>query len=74
MHFQTSKHRLGNKGALPLTSLFGCCRIGEAGKEISTRPYHFIVGRQLKGSVFGGWRSREDIPKLAQRVISGELQ
>ncbi|CDJ53326.1 alcohol dehydrogenase class III, putative [Eimeria brunetti] len=48
--------------------------IGEAGKEVSTRPYHFIVGRQLKGSVFGGWRSREDIPKLAQKVINGELQ
>ncbi|CDJ30529.1 alcohol dehydrogenase class III, putative [Eimeria mitis] len=48
--------------------------IGEAGKEISTRPYHFIVGRQLKGSVFGGWRSREDIPKLAQKVINGEIR
>ncbi|CDJ33188.1 uncharacterized protein EMH_0080750 [Eimeria mitis] len=46
----------------------------EAGKEISTRPYHFIVGRQLKGSVFGGWRSREDIPKLAQKVINGEIR
>ncbi|CDI84435.1 alcohol dehydrogenase class III, putative [Eimeria acervulina] len=48
--------------------------IGEAGKEISTRPYNFIVGRQLKGSVFGGWRSREDIPKLAQKVINGEIK
>ncbi|OEH73981.1 alcohol dehydrogenase [Cyclospora cayetanensis] len=48
--------------------------IGEAGKEISTRPYHFIVGRQLKGSVFGGWRSRDDVPKLAEKVINGELK
>lgn len=48
--------------------------IGEAGKEISTRPYHFIVGRQLKGSVFGGWKSRRDIPKLAELVIHGKLK
>ncbi|KAL8444945.1 hypothetical protein Emag_005265 [Eimeria magna] len=48
--------------------------IGEAGKEISTRPYHFIVGRQLKGSVFGGWKSRDGVPKLADKALSGELK
>lgn len=48
--------------------------IGEAGKEVSARPYNFIVGRQLKGSVFGGWKSRDDIPKLAEKAISGKLQ
>lgn len=51
------------------------CIIGvaAAGKEISTKPYQLLTGRQWKGTVFGGWKSREDIPKLANKVILGEL-
>lgn len=59
--------------SLVFRNVFGYS-IGEAGKEISTRPYHFIVGRQLRGSVFGGWRSRDDVPKLAEKALKGELQ
>ena len=55
---------------------WGCsCVVGVAGagKEISTRPFQLVTGRTWKGTAFGGWKSREAIPKLAQRVISGEL-
>lgn len=51
------------------------CVIGvaAAGKEISTRPFQLITGRQWKGTAFGGWKSRQDVPKLVNKVILGEL-
>lgn len=51
------------------------CIIGvaAAGKEISTRPFQLVTGRQWKGTAFGGWKSREDVPKLVNKVIMGEL-
>ena len=55
---------------------WGCsCVVGIAasGKEIATRPFQLVTGRTLKGTAFGGWKSREAIPRLAQRVITGEL-
>lgn len=52
-----------------------CCVIGvaAAGKEICTRPFQLITGRQWKGTAFGGWKSRQDVPKLVNKVILGEL-
>lgn len=55
---------------------WGCsCVIGVAGsgKELSTRPFQLVTGRTWKGTAFGGWKSREAIPKLAERVLNGEL-
>jgi S-(hydroxymethyl)glutathione dehydrogenase/alcohol dehydrogenase len=55
---------------------WGCsCVVGVAGsgKEIATRPFQLVTGRTWKGTAFGGWKSREAIPKLAERVKSGEL-
>lgn len=51
------------------------CIIGvaAAGKEISTRPFQFITGRNLKGTAFGGWKSRTDVPKLVNKVLLGEM-
>jgi Zn-dependent alcohol dehydrogenase len=53
-----------------------CCVIGvaAAGKEIATRPFQLITGRQWKGTAFGGWKSRQDVPKLVNKVILGELK
>lgn len=52
------------------------CVIGVAasGQEIATRPFNLVVGRQWKGTAFGGWKSRRDVPKLCQRCTTGELQ
>lgn len=50
------------------------CIIGvaAAGKEIATRPFQLVTGRQWKGTAFGGWKSREDVPKLVNKVVTGE--
>ena len=52
------------------------CVIGvaAAGKEISTRPFQLVTGRQWKGTAFGGWKSRLDVPKLVNKVILGEYK
>lgn len=51
------------------------CVIGvaESGKEIATRPFQLVTGRKWVGTAFGGWKSREDVPKLVNKVITGEL-
>eukprot|EP00316_Scyphosphaera_apsteinii_P016067 CAMPEP_0119320400 /NCGR_PEP_ID=MMETSP1333-20130426/52350_1 /TAXON_ID=418940 /ORGANISM="Scyphosphaera apsteinii, Strain RCC1455" /LENGTH=381 /DNA_ID=CAMNT_0007327111 /DNA_START=31 /DNA_END=1176 /DNA_ORIENTATION=+ len=52
-----------------------CCLIGVAasGKEIATRPFQFITGRRCFGTAFGGWKTRDAIPMLVQRMQKGEL-
>jgi S-(hydroxymethyl)glutathione dehydrogenase/alcohol dehydrogenase len=32
-----------------------------------------ITGRVWKGTAFGGWKSRMDVPKLVNKVLLGEL-
>jgi Zn-dependent alcohol dehydrogenase len=32
-----------------------------------------VTGRCWKGTAFGGWKSRSDVPKLVQKVMRGEL-
>ena len=51
------------------------CVIGVAasGHEISTRPFQLVTGRVWKGTAFGGFKSRTDVPKLVQRMMSGEI-
>jgi len=51
------------------------CVIGVAGSghEISTRPFQLVTGRTWKGTAFGGFKSRSDVPKLVQRCIDGKL-
>jgi len=51
------------------------CVIGVAasGHEISTRPFQLVTGRVWKGTAFGGFKSRQDVPKLVQRSLDGEI-
>jgi len=51
------------------------CVIGvaAAGKEISTRPFQLVTGRSWKGTAFGGWKSRTEVPRLVQTVMRGEM-
>ena len=48
--------------------------VAEAGHELKTRPFHLITGREWKGTAFGGWKSRDDVPELVRRVMQGELE
>lgn len=49
------------------------CVIGVAasGKEISTRPFQLVTGRKWLGTAFGGWKSRQDVPKLVNKTLLG---
>lgn len=51
------------------------CIIGVAasGHEVSTRPFQMVTGRVWKGTAFGGFKSRRDVPKLVQRMMDGKL-
>merc|ERR1712216_458190 len=51
------------------------CIIGVAasGHEISTRPFQLVTGRVWKGTAFGGFKSRTDVPKLVERMLVGSL-
>ena len=47
--------------------------VAASGHEISTRPFQLVTGRVWKGTAFGGFKSRRDVPQLVQRCIDGNL-
>jgi len=51
------------------------CIIGvaPAGQEISTRPFQLVTGRQWKGTAFGGFKSRTEVPQLVEKYLNGCL-
>ena len=48
--------------------------VAAAGKEISTRPFQLVTGRVWKGTAFGGWKSRDSVPKLVEQYLGGNLK
>lgn len=48
--------------------------VAGAGQEISTRPFQLVTGRVWKGSAFGGWKSRDSVPKLVDKYMDGNLK
>ncbi|BHF69659.1 hypothetical protein SprV_0301270500 [Sparganum proliferum] len=48
--------------------------VAGAGQEISTRPFQLVTGRVWKGSAFGGWKSRDSVPQLVEKCLSGQLK
>jgi len=61
-----------------------CCRRGwgtsviigvaGAGQEIATRPFQLVTGRTWKGTAFGGWHSRRDVPKIVDWYMQGKIR
>lgn len=51
------------------------CVIGvaAAGHEISTRPFQLVTGRIWKGTAFGGWKSRSQVPGLVDDYMKDKL-
>ncbi|KAK7790867.1 hypothetical protein R5R35_010735 [Gryllus longicercus] len=47
--------------------------VAGAGQEISTRPFQLVTGRTWKGTAFGGWKSRDSVPKLAEEYLNKKL-
>lgn len=41
--------------------------VAGAGQEISTRPFQLVTGRVWKGTAFGGYQSRTDVPRLLEQ-------
>lgn len=48
--------------------------VAGAGQEISTRPFQLVTGRVWKGSAFGGFKSRDGVPKLVDKYMAKELK
>merc|ERR1719161_3526968 len=47
--------------------------VAAAGQEIATRPFQLVTGRTWKGTAFGGFKSRDEVPPLVDQVLDGEL-
>jgi S-(hydroxymethyl)glutathione dehydrogenase/alcohol dehydrogenase len=48
--------------------------VAEAGKEIATRPFQLVTGRNWRGTAFGGARGRTDVPKIVDWYMEGKIQ
>lgn len=48
--------------------------VAASGQEISTRPFQLVTGRVWRGTAFGGYKSRVDVPKLVDRYMKGEIK
>ncbi|MBV6413765.1 MAG: S-(hydroxymethyl)glutathione dehydrogenase/class III alcohol dehydrogenase [Xanthomonadales bacterium] len=48
--------------------------VAESGKEISTRPFQLVTGRNWRGSAFGGARGRTDVPKIVDWYMQGRIE
>ena len=47
--------------------------VAEAGKEISTRPFQLVTGRNWRGTAFGGAKGRTDVPKIVDWYMNGQI-
>jgi len=48
--------------------------VAAAGKMIQIRPFHLVIGKTWKGTAFGGWKSKPQVPELVDRCMKGELK
>eukprot|EP00418_Pyrodinium_bahamense_P043169 CAMPEP_0179193840 /NCGR_PEP_ID=MMETSP0796-20121207/96333_1 /TAXON_ID=73915 /ORGANISM="Pyrodinium bahamense, Strain pbaha01" /LENGTH=655 /DNA_ID=CAMNT_0020898155 /DNA_START=144 /DNA_END=2111 /DNA_ORIENTATION=- len=48
--------------------------VAAAGQEIATRPFQLVTGRSWKGTAFGGWKSKPQVPILVDLYMAGELK
>ena len=48
--------------------------VAEAGKEIATRPFQLVTGRNWRGTAFGGARGRTDVPRIVDWYMDGLIE
>lgn len=60
----------------PLKGWGESCIIGVAGtgQEIRTRPFQLVTGRVWRGSAFGGYKSRSQLPDLIDEYMDGKVK
>jgi len=47
--------------------------VAEAGKEIATRPFQLVTGRNWRGTAFGGAKGRTDVPQIVDWYMNGKI-
>lgn len=47
--------------------------VAEAGREIATRPFQLVTGRNWRGTAFGGAKGRTDVPKIVDWYMDGKI-
>ncbi|KAJ9600144.1 hypothetical protein L9F63_009554 [Diploptera punctata] len=47
--------------------------VAGSGQEISTRPFQLVTGRVWKGTAFGGYKSRDSVPKLVDDYLNKKI-
>lgn len=48
--------------------------VAKAGQEISTRPFQLVTGRTWKGTAFGGYKSKDSVPRLVDEYLAGTFK
>ncbi|KAG5586946.1 hypothetical protein H5410_047380 [Solanum commersonii] len=48
--------------------------VAASGQEISTRPFQLVTGRVWKGTAFGGFKSRSQVPSLVDKYLKKEIK
>jgi len=48
--------------------------VAPAGQEIKTRPFQLVTGRVWKGTAFGGFKGRSQLPGLVDKYMHGKLK
>ncbi|XP_042389906.1 alcohol dehydrogenase-like 6 isoform X1 [Zingiber officinale] len=65
------------------TALQSCCDgwgvtvtlgVPKTKPEVSTHYAFLLTGRTLKGSLFGGWKPKSDLPSLVDKYSNGEIK
>jgi len=48
--------------------------VAAAGREISTRPFQLVTGRVWKGTAFGGYKGRSQLPGLVEAFLNNQIK
>nr|AFK41615.1 unknown [Lotus japonicus] len=48
--------------------------VAASGQEISTRPFQLVTGRVWKGTAFGAFKSRSQVPWLVEKYLKKEIK
>ncbi|KAK2077358.1 hypothetical protein QBZ16_004992 [Prototheca wickerhamii] len=48
--------------------------VAASGQELATRPFQLVTGRQWKGTAFGGYKSRQQVPELVELYLQGKTR